>query len=297
MTKLEYKYLHRVTTPADLRKLAIDELPRYCEEVRHYIVEQCAINPGHLASSLGAVEIAVAVHYVYDTPNDKIIWDVGHQAYAHKIITGRRDAFTTNRRLGGISGFPRMAESEYDAFGAGHSSVSVSAALGMAKAAKLQGRDCKTVAVIGDGSIGGGLAFEGLNNAGSDKLTDILVILNDNNMSIDKSQGALNHYLLRLSTSSRYNRFKQGLWSMLSRTPRLLNLCRKVGNAVKHGLLQNSNLFESLGFRYFGRVDGHNIKQLVRTLQALKSINSPKLLHVITEKGHGYAPTKSNLSV
>ena len=297
MTKLEYKYLHSVNSSADLRKLSIDELPRYCAEVRQYIIEQCAVNPGHLASSLGAVEIAVALHYVYDTPTDKLIWDVGHQAYAHKIITGRRDVFCTNRRLGGISGFPRMAESEYDAFGAGHSSVSVSAALGMAQAARLQGKEQKTVAVIGDGSIAGGLAFEGLNNAGSDKMTDILVILNDNNMSIDKSQGALNHYLLRLSTSSKYNRFKQGLWSALSRTPKLLNLCRKAGNAVKHGLLQNSNLFESLGFRYFGRVDGHNVKRLVRTLMALKSISSPKLLHVITEKGHGYAPTQSDLSV
>ena len=297
MTNLEYKYLHSVNSSADLRKLSIDELPRYCAEVRQYIIEQCAVNPGHLASSLGAVEIAVALHYVYDTPTDKLIWDVGHQAYAHKIITGRRDVFCTNRRLGGISGFPRMAESEYDAFGAGHSSVSVSAALGMAQAARLQGKEQKTVAVIGDGSIAGGLAFEGLNNAGSDKMTDILVILNDNNMSIDKSQGALNHYLLRLSTSSKYNRFKQGLWSALSRTPKLLNLCRKVGNAVKHGLLQNSNLFESLGFRYFGRVDGHNVKRLVRTLMALKGISSPKLLHVITEKGHGYAPTQSDLSV
>ena len=297
MTKLEYKYLHSINSPADLRKLTIDELPRYCDEVRQYIIEQCAINPGHLASSLGAVEITVAIHYVYNTPQDKLIWDVGHQAYAHKIITGRCEAFTTNRRLGGISGFPRMAESEYDTFGAGHSSVSISAALGMAKAAKLQGKEVKTVAVIGDGSIAGGLAFEGLNNAGSDKMNDILVILNDNNMSIDKSQGALNNYLLRMSTSSRYNRFKQGIWSTLSRTPRILNFCRKVGNGIKHGLLQNSNLFESLGFRYFGRVDGHDVKRLVRTLRALKSINSPKLLHIITEKGHGYAPTKSNLSV
>ena len=243
MTKLEYKYLFDINSPEDLRKLPIEELPRYCDELRQYIIEQCAINPGHLASSLGAVEIAVAVHYVYDTPFDKLIWDVGHQAYAHKIITGRREAFTTNRRLGGISGFPRMAESEYDAFGAGHSSVSISAALGMAKSAKLRNSGSKSVAIIGDGSIGGGLAFEGLNNAGSDKLTDILVILNDNNMSIDKSQGALNHYLLRLSTSSKYNRFKQGLWSALSRTPRVLNFCRKIGNGVKHGLLQNSNLF------------------------------------------------------
>ena len=297
MTHIEYKYLHTITSPEELRKLPISELPRYCKEVRQYIVEQCAINPGHLASSLGAVEIAVAVHYVYDTPNDALIWDVGHQAYAHKIITSRCEAFRQNRCKGGISGFPRMAESEYDAFGAGHASVSISAALGIAKAAQLQEKKRKVIAVIGDGSIAGGLAFEGLNNAGSDKQNDILVVLNDNNMSIDRSQGALNGYLLRLSTSHRYNRFKQGLWSLLSRTPRILNLCRKAGNAIKHGLLQNSNLFESLGFRYFGRVDGNDVKLLVRTLIALKDIKSPKLLHIITEKGHGYEPAKSNLPV
>ena len=297
MTHIEYKYLSRVNSPSDLRKLSIDELSHYCDELRQYIIEQCAINPGHLASSLGAIEIAVALHYVYNTPEDSIIWDVGHQAYAHKIITERRDAFVTNRRMGGISGFPRMAESRYDAFGAGHSSVSISAALGISRAMHLQGEKRKVVAVIGDGSIAGGLAFEGLNNAGSDKQNDILVILNDNNMSIDGSQGALNGYLLRLSTSHKYNRFKQGLWSLLSHTPFLLKLFRKAGNAIKHGLLQNSNLFESLGFRYFGRVDGHNIKLLVRTLQALKDINSPKLLHIITQKGHGYAPAEQNLPV
>ncbi len=295
--QFEYKYLHHIDSPADLRRLSIDELPQYCNEVRQFIIEQCATNPGHLASSLGAVEIAVAIHYVYDTPTDKLIWDVGHQAYAHKIITGRRDLFHTNRRLNGISGFPRIAESEYDAFGAGHASVSVSAALGMAKAAKLQNKVFKTIAVIGDGSIAGGLAFEGLNNAGSDKSTDILVILNDNNMSIDKSQGALNRYLLRLSTSSRYNRLKQWVWSTFVRTPRILNFFRKLTNAVKHGLLQNSNLFESLGFRYFGRVDGHNVKLLVHTLKALKDMRAPKLLHIITEKGHGYAPAQKDLSV
>ncbi len=297
MTHIEYKYLYAVSSPEELRKLSINELPRYCEELRQYIIEQCAINPGHLASSLGAVEIAVATHYVYDTPNDALIWDVGHQAYAHKIITSRRDAFQRNRCKDGISGFPRMAESEYDAFGAGHASVSISAALGIAKAAQLQEKHRKVIAVIGDGSIAGGLAFEGLNNAGSDKLNDILVILNDNNMSIDRSQGALNGYLLRLSTSHRYNRFKQRLWTLLSHTPRLLNICRKAGNAIKHGLLQNSNLFESLGFRYFGRVDGNDVKLLVRTLLALKDIKSPKLLHVITHKGHGYAPAECNLPV
>ena len=297
MTHIEYKYLNRVNSPAELKQLTIDELPRYCDELRQYIIEQCAVNPGHLASSLGAVEIAVAVHYVYDTPTDKLIWDVGHQAYAHKIITSRRDAFVTNRKLNGISGFPRMAESEYDAFGAGHASVSISAALGMVKAAQLRGEHFKTIAVIGDGSMTGGLAFEGLNNAGADKNNDLLVILNDNNMAIDRATGALNDYLLRMSTSRSYNRFKQGLWSLFSHIPPLLRLCQKAGNAIKHGLLQNSNLFESFGFRYFGRIDGHDVKQLVRTLTALKDIHSPKLLHVMTAKGHGYQPAEQDLTV
>ena len=297
MTRIEYKYLYNINSPADLRQLSIDQLPQYCDEVRQYIIEQCAKNPGHLASSLGAVEIAVAVHYVYDTPTDKLVWDVGHQAYAHKIITCRRDAFCNNRKLNGISGFPRMAESEYDAFGAGHASVSISAALGMMQAAKLQGADFKSIAIIGDGSMTGGLAFEGLNNAGADKDNDLLVILNDNNMAIDRATGALNSYLLRMSTSSTYNRFKQGLWSILSHTPRILRFCQKFGNAIKHGLLQNSNLFESFGFRYFGRVDGHDVKHLVRTLTALKNIRSPKLLHIITTKGHGYRPAEENLPV
>ena len=297
MTRLEYKYLYTIDSPADLKKLSVSELPRYCEEVRQYIIEECAKNPGHLASSLGAVEIAVALHYVYDTPYDKIVWDVGHQAYAHKIITGRREAFQRNRCKDGISGFPRMDESEYDAFGAGHASVSISAALGMVKAAKLKGEQRKAVAVIGDGSMTGGLAFEGMNNAGAGKNSDILVILNDNNMSIDRSTGALNGYLLHLSTSPHYNRFKQRMWSMLSHVPPILRLCQKLGNAVKHGLLQNSNLFESFGFRYFGRVDGHNVKELVRTLRALKDIKEPKLLHVLTSKGHGYRPAEKNLPV
>lgn len=297
MTHIEYKYLYQINSPADLRQLTIDQLPRYCQEVRQYIIEQCAKNPGHLASSLGAVEIAVAIHYVYDTPHDKLVWDVGHQAYAHKIITARRDAFLQNRKLNGISGFPRMAESEYDAFGAGHASVSISAALGMVKAAELQGESRKAIAVIGDGSMTGGLAFEGLNNAGADKQSDLLVILNDNNMAIDRATGALNDYLLRMSTSKTYNTFKQRLWSALSRTPRLLKLCRKVGNAIKHGLLQNSNLFESFGFRYFGRIDGNDVKLLVRTLTALKDIHSPKLLHVLTTKGHGYRPAEQDLPV
>ena len=297
MTHIEYNYLYKINSPSDLRQLTLDELPQYCAELRQYIIEQCAINPGHLASSLGAIEIAVAIHYVYDTPTDKLIWDVGHQAYAHKIITSRRDAFTRNRKIDGISGFPRMAESEYDAFGAGHASVSISAALGYVKAAQLSGQKIKTIAVIGDGSMTGGLAFEGLNNAGADKNNDLLVILNDNNMAIDRATGALNNYLLRMSTSRAYNRFKQGLWSIFSHIPPLLRLCQKAGNAIKHGLLQNSNLFESFGFRYFGRIDGHNIKQLVTTLTALKDIHSPKLLHIITTKGRGYQPAEQDLTV
>ena len=297
MTQLEYKYLYKIDSPKALRKLSTDELPRYCQELRQYIIEQCSKNPGHLASSLGAIEIAVAVHYVYDTPEDKLIWDVGHQAYAHKIITGRREAFEHNRQYGGISGFPRRTESPYDAFGAGHASVSISAAYGMAKAAMLNEKPFKTIAVIGDGSMTGGLAFEGMNNAGVDKHADMLVILNDNNMSIDHSTGALNDYLMRMTTSRHYNRFKQGLWSLLSHIPPLLRLFRKVGNAIKHGVLQNSNLFESLGFRYFGRIDGNDVRSLVRTLQALKEIRSPKLLHVITRKGYGYQPAEENLTV
>ena len=215
-----FELLHTVSSPRDLKKLSPEELRRYCDELRRYIIDQCAVNPGHLASSLGAVELAAALHYVYDTPEDKIVWDVGHQTYAHKIITGRCEAFRTKRRLGGISGFPRMAESEYDAFGGGHASVSISAAFGMAKAAELRGERRKVVAVIGDGSMTGGLAFEGLNNAGASKRTDLLVILNDNHMAIDQATGALKNYLLKISTSVHYNRFKQRLWGLLSHTPR-----------------------------------------------------------------------------
>lgn len=297
MTNVEYKYLNEVSSPAALKRLSEEELELYCAEVRQYIIEQCAVNPGHLASSLGAVELAVALHYVYDVPTDKLIWDVGHQAYAHKIITGRMEAFRHNRQKGGISGFPRMAESKYDCFGAGHASVSISAAFGMAKAAELDNKSAKVVAVIGDGSMTGGLAFEGMNNAGADKNADILVVLNDNNMSIDRSQGALNSYLLRLSTSRHYNHFKQSLWSLLGHAPKMLKLFRKAGNAIKHGLLQNSNLFESLGFRYFGIVDGHDVRALVTTLRAMREIKAPKLLHVYTKKGYGYTPAQQDLTV
>ena len=293
----KYKLLETIDSPADLKRLAPGELRDYCDELRRYIIEECSINPGHLASSLGAVELAAALHYVYDTPEDRIVWDVGHQTYAHKIITGRREAFRTKRQLGGISGFPRMAESPYDAFGGGHASVSISAAFGMAKAAELQGRRRKVVAVIGDGSMTGGLAFEGLNNAGASRDTDLLVILNDNKIAIDQATGALKNYLLKIATSGHYNRFKRRLWGLLSHTPRLLHLCQKAGNAVKQGVLNNSNLFESLNFRYFGPVDGHDLPELVRTLRALRDIDGPKLLHVMTVKGKGYRPAEHDQPV
>lgn len=297
MMHSEYKWLDRIDSPDDLKKLSGSDLRQYCDELRQYIIEQCSSNPGHLASSLGAVELAVALHYVFNTPDDKIVWDVGHQTYAHKIITGRREAFRTNRKLGGISGFPRMSESPYDAFGGGHASVSISAAFGMAKAAELRGEQRQVVAVIGDGSMTGGLAFEGLNNAGASKQTNLLVILNDNNMAIDQATGALKNYLVKISTSRRYNAIKRRLWRILSHTPAVLRFCQKAGNAVKQGLLKNSNLFESLNFRYFGPIDGHNLPELVRVLTALQRIEGPKLLHVMTVKGKGYKPAECNKPV
>ena len=297
MSSEEYKLLDTISSPRELKKLPPEELSAYCDELRRYIIDECAVNPGHLASSLGAVELAAALHYVFDTPEDRIVWDVGHQTYAHKIITGRREAFKTKRQLNGISGFPRMSESEYDSFGGGHASVSISAAFGMAKAAELRGEKRQVVAVIGDGSMTGGLAFEGLNNAGASKRTNLLVILNDNHMAIDQATGALKNYLLKISTSVHYNRFKQRLWGILSHTPRLLRLCQKAGNAVKQGLLSNSNFFESLNFRYFGPVDGHNLTELVRTLRELRDIEGPKLLHVLTVKGKGYLPAEHDQPV
>ena len=297
MMHSEYKWLDRIDSPDDLKKLSGSDLRQYCDELRQYIIEQCSSNPGHLASSLGAVELAVALHYVFNTPDDKIVWDVGHQTYAHKIITGRREAFRTNRKLGGISGFPRMSESPYDAFGGGHASVSISAAFGMAKAAELKGEQRQVVAVIGDGSMTGGLAFEGLNNAGASKQTNLLVILNDNNMAIDQATGALKNYLVKISTSRRYNAIKRRLWRILSHTPAVLRFCQKAGNAVKQGLVKNSNLFQSLNFRYFGPIDGHNLPELVRVLAALRRIEGPKLLHVMTVKGKGYKPAECNKPV
>ena len=293
----EYNYLRRVNNPEDLRQLSHKELRAYADELRRYILECCAVNPGHLGSSLGTVELTIALHYVYATPEDRIVWDVGHQAYAHKIITERRDAFRSNRTYNGISGFPRRAESEYDAFGAGHSSVSISAAFGIAKSLEMSGNKSHVVAVIGDGALTGGLAFEGLNNAGASPKTDLLVILNDNEMSIDKPAGALDSYLVRISTSRWYNTLKRRLWRGLSVIPPLHRLVRKTGNAIKHGLLQNSNLFESLNFRYFGPIDGHDIEALISTLTALKDIGGPKLLHIKTKKGKGYAAAEADPAV
>lgn len=289
MEKQTYKYLDRVNSSADLKALRPSELKDYCAEVRDWIVRCCATNPGHLSSSLGAVEIAVALHYVYDFPQDSIVWDVGHQAYAHKIITGRREAFATQRTKGGIGGFPRMSEG--DSFGAGHSSVSISAAFGMAEAARMTGEEKNVVAVIGDGALTGGLAFEGLNNAGASQ-TDLLVILNDNRQSIDTNVGALRKHLLRITSSHKYNRMKRCVWDGMSLTPRLRRLVQIAGRTIKRGLLNQSNLFESLNLRYFGPTDGHDVEGLVKTFARLKDIRGPKLLHVMTIKGKGYEPAE-----
>ncbi|MDR0954701.1 MAG: 1-deoxy-D-xylulose-5-phosphate synthase [Rikenellaceae bacterium] len=293
MSENKTTYLDQIDTPDDLRRLKPEELPLYSGEVREFIVRQLSSNPGHLGSSLGTVELTVALHYVFNTPHDKIVWDVGHQSYAHKILTGRRDQFATKRTLGGLSGFPVMAESIYDSFGAGHASTSISAALGMAAADDLTGEKRQVVAIIGDGSLSGGLAYEGLNNAGAMN-TDLLVILNDNRMSIDKNVGAMQEYLLSITASRRYNRLKNWVWDHLGRFKWLRRQIQKTGNALKTGLLQQSNLFEALNFRYFGPVDGHNLKSLVRVLNDLKQIPGPKLLHIVTEKGHGYQPAVEN---
>ncbi|MBR2333029.1 MAG: 1-deoxy-D-xylulose-5-phosphate synthase [Rikenellaceae bacterium] len=288
-----YKFLNRINSPADLKQLSVDELPELCDEIRHYIIHSLSSGTGHIGSSLGSVELAVAIHYVFDTPDDRLIWDVGHQAYAHKIITGRRDEFAHIRQKGGIGGFPRRSESEYDAFVGGHASVSISAALGMASAAQIEGRESKTIAVIGDGAMTGGLAFEGLNNAGTVG-ADLLVILNDNRMAIDHNRSALRDYLLGISTSKRYNRLKTRVWNMFPAGSRLHNAFKRIHNAFKQGLLRHSNLFESFKFRYFGPVDGHDVKSLVAVLRDLREIKGPKLLHALTTKGKGYKPAEEN---
>ena len=289
-----YKILDKVNTPQDLRKLDLSELPGLCDEIRDYIVRCCAENPGHLASSLGAVELIVGMHYVYDTPSDKLVYDVGHQAYAHKIITGRKEAFKNNRKHDGISGFPNRDESQFDAFGAGHASTSVSAALGLAKASQLSGAGEKVVAMIGDGAMTGGLALEGLNNAG-DSDTDLLVILNDNEMAIDSNRGAIHSYLLKFTTDPAYNKLKTHVWEKLG-SGRLRSWLQRVVRNLKSGLVNRSggDLFEAFGFRYFGPIDGNDIFQVVRTLRRLKDIKGPKILHTCTVKGKGYAPAEAD---
>ena len=286
--------LDKVNSPADVRKLNIDELRTLCGEVREYIVRCCAENPGHLASSLGAVELIAGLHYVFDTPKDKLIFDVGHQAYAHKILTGRKEAFRMNRMSGGLSGFPNRDESEYDAFGAGHASTSISAALGMAEAAKISGSGEKVVAMIGDGAMTGGLALEGLNNAGWED-TDLLVVLNDNEMAIDGNKGALHSYLLRLTTDPAYNRIKTHIWDKLG-AGKFRNHIQQFVRKAKSGLVTTSggDLFEAFGFRYFGPIDGNDIALVVNTLKRLKEIKGPKILHTCTVKGKGYAPAESD---
>jgi len=287
----EENLLSRIVTPEDLRKLAPADLTQVSSELRQFIIDVVCNNPGHFGASLGVVELTVALHYVFNTPYDKIIWDVGHQAYGHKILTGRRDNFSTNRKYKGISGFPKMTESEYDSFGTGHSSTSISAALGMAIAARNRGENRHVVAVIGDGAMTAGQAFEGLNNSGIGK-ADILVILNDNNIAIDPSVGALKEYLLDITTSKTYNKFKDKVWNLLGvfgkLGPKTRTLAAQLESGFKSTILDRSNLFEGLNFRYFGPIDGHDVLHLTRVLEDLKRIPGPKLLHCITVKGKGF---------
>lgn len=289
-----YDILDKIDSPQDLKKLDMAGLRTLCSEIRNYMVECCSRNPGHLASSLGAVELIVGFHYVYDTPADKIVFDVGHQAYAHKILTGRREAFLRNRTKDGLSGFPNMEESVYDAFGAGHSSTSISAALGIAEAARMQKRSEKVAALIGDGALTGGLAFEGLNNAGVSN-ADILVILNDNDHSIDDNRGSLRNYLLRITTSMRYNKLKAHVWDKLGDN-RLRTFIQRWLRSLKSWLVKSSggDLFEALGFRYFGPVDGNSIEDVVKTLRKMHEMSGPRLVHFLTTKGKGYPAAEAD---
>ena len=294
------KLLETIKYPDDLRRLSVDKLPQVCQELREDIVQELSVNPGHLASSLGVAEITVALHYVYNTPEDRIVWDVGHQAYGHKILTGRREQFFTNRKLGGIRPFPSPDESEYDTFACGHASNSVSAALGMAVAAELEGKKNRhVVAVIGDGALSGGLAFEGLNNVSSSP-NNLLIILNDNDMSIDRSVGGMQKYLLGLNTNKTYNaiKFRTTRWL---HNKGLMNDDRKKGiqrlsNAIKSAIAHQQNIFDGMNIRYFGPFDGHDVKELVRILQQIKDMKGPKLLHLHTQKGHGYAPAEKDVT-
>jgi len=295
-----FNFISKINSPADLRKLKVTQLPEVCEELRHYIVNELSVNPGHLASSLGAIEITVACHYVFNTPDDRLVWDVGHQAYGHKILTGRRDRFSENRKMGGLRPFPSPLESEYDTFTCGHASNSISAALGMAVAAKLQHKHRHVVAIIGDGAMSGGLAYEGLNNVSSQP-NDLLIILNDNDMSIDRAVGGMEKYLLNLDTTETYNklRFKASQWlhakGMLSDARRKGII--RLNNALKGALSHQQNIFEGMNIRYFGPFDGNNVMDLVRILRQLKDMKGPKLLHLHTIKGKGYKPAEESATI
>ena len=295
-----FDLLNKIQSPADLRKLSLDELPKLCQQLRKDIIEEVAVNPGHLGSSLGATEITVACHYVFNTPEDRIVWDVGHQAYGHKILTGRRENFCNNRKLNGLMPFPSPFESEYDTFTCGHASNSISAALGMAVASNLTKQHRHVVAIIGDGAMSGGLAFEGLNNVSSQP-NDLLIILNDNDMSIDRAVGGMEQYLLKLDTNETYNRlrFKASQWL---HDKGLLNDERRKGllrfnNALKSALAHQQNMFEGMNIRYFGPFDGNNVEELVRILRQLKDMKGPKLLHLHTKKGKGYEPAEKSATV
>jgi 1-deoxy-D-xylulose-5-phosphate synthase len=292
MVKVNEKLLDRINSPADLKNLPTENLPEVCKELREFIIDAVSTNPGHFGASLGVVELTVALHYVYDTPHDLLVWDVGHQAYGHKILTGRRDIFHTNRKFKGISGFPKREESEYDTFGVGHSSTSISAALGMAVASGLKNEtERKIVAIIGDGAMTGGMAFEALNNAGASK-ANLLVILNDNNMAIDPNAGVIGQYLLNISKSHTYNRAKKEVWEGLGKLDgfgkKTRKFIQKNQHALKNILLKENNLFEAFDFRYFGPIDGHDVNYLTEVLNDLKDIPGPKLLHLVTKKGKGF---------
>ncbi len=298
MNPEEGTLLSSINTPSDLKKLKENQLPALCREIREFILDETSHNPGHLGASLGTVELSVAIHYVFNTPYDKVIWDVGHQAYAHKILTGRRDLFHTNRKKGGISGFPRMDESEYDAFGTGHSSTSISAALGMAMASALTEDNGRLhIAVIGDGAMTGGMAVEALNNAGVSN-ANLLVILNDNGIAIDKNVGAIKETLAAMISSKAYNKFKDKVWLLLGGGTRYGKntraIVKQIGNAVKSTILRRSNLFEALNFRYFGPIDGNDVIHLAKILRDLQRIQGPKLLHIVTTKGKGFEEAEKN---
>ncbi|HJX70885.1 MAG TPA: 1-deoxy-D-xylulose-5-phosphate synthase [Bacteroidales bacterium] len=300
MAESTYRLLDGIEYPSDLKKLKVEELVELSKELRQFIIDEVSVNPGHFGASLGVVELTVALHYVLNAPYDQIIWDVGHQAYGHKILTGRKKLFHSNRKSGGISGFPRRDESEYDSFGTGHSSTSISAALGIAIADKQKGIKRNVVAIIGDGSMTGGMAFEGLNHAGMEN-TDLLVILNDNSIAIDPNTGALKEYLTDIVTSRTYNKFKGEMWHLLGKiskiAPHARDYAQKLENGIKSILLRQSNLFEALKFRYFGPVDGHDVVHLANIMEDLKGIQGPKLLHVLTKKGKGFKQAELNQTV